>query len=541
MNIAVAFVAAGIALVVILVASLYARFYVKVPPDQVAVFTGRGGFRVVRGGASFRLPVIERVDYMSLAPFETTLTIQGAYSKEGVQVNVEAIALVRIDSTDAAVRTAAERFLNADREHLHKTVQEILSGHLRSIAAKMTVEELNSSRETLVAKVSDEAGSDFAGIGMNLDVLTIQHISDDQGYLESLGRKRVAEVKRDAEIGEAEATRDAMIRAAEARRLGETAKAVSDAAIAEASRDRDLRVAKARAEVEAERARAEQAGPLAMAESRKDVVKAEVAVEEERTRSSIAVEQQEVMRQQQALEATIIKPAEAERQASVLRAEGDRLATVQRAEGNAQARALEGEGESKGRIAIAEAHQRELEAAGEGEAKARTLKAEALRKELEAEGAGQKAVLLGEAEGKQKLAEALNAYNRAALQLSVYPDLIQKLPEIAASLAAPFAEIDRIVMIDGGSGNGGAGPLGKYGTAVPMLLAQAIETLRAVGLDLPELLNGVGEPEPQRVASNGRSAALDDLAAEVDRTASAKSPAVAPPPPATQPPAATDQ
>ncbi len=539
----VPFVVAGIVLAIILVASIYARFYIKVPPDQVAVFTGRRGFRVVRGGASFRLPVIERVDYMSLAPFETLLAIAGAYSKEGVQVNIEAIALVRMDSTDTAVRTAAERFLNADRQQLHKSVQEILSGHLRSIIAKMTVEELNSSREALVSRVSDEAGSDFGGIGMNLDVLTIQHISDDQGYLESLGRKRVAEVKRDAEIGEAEAARDAMIRASEARRLGETAKAEADAAVAEATRDRDLRVAKARALVEAERARAEQSGPLAMASARKEVVKAEVAVEEERVRSNIAVEQQEVMRQQQALEATIIKPAEAERQASVLRAEGDRLAMVQRAEGTAQSRALEGEGESKRRISIAEAHQKELEAEGEGEAKARTLKAEALRAELEAEGAGQKAVLLGEAEGKQKLAEALNAYNHAALQLSVYPELIQKLPEIASSLAAPFAEIDRIVMIDGGSGNGGAGPLGKYGSSVPMLLAQAIETLRAVGLDLPGLLNGVGDDDRQRVVSNGhdigRDAALDDLAAEVDRTAAAKGPAASPGP-SSEPPAGTE-
>lgn len=533
MNLAIPLVAGGIALVVILVASLYARFYIKVPPDQVAVFTGRRGYRVVRGGASFRLPVIERVDYMSLAPFETPLSISGAYSKEGVQVNVEAIALVRVDSTDAAVRTAAERFLNADRARLHTTVQEILSGHLRSIAAKMTVEELNSSREALVSKVSDEAGSDFAGIGMNLDVLTIQHISDDQGYLESLGRKRVAEVKRDAEIGEAEATRDAMIRAAEAKRLGETAKAQSEAAIAEATRDRDLRVAKARAEVEAERARAEQAGPLAMAESRKEVVKAEVAVEEERTRSSIAVEQQEVLRQQQALEATVIKPAEAERQASVLRAEGDRLAMVQRAEGSAQSRALEGEGESKRRIAIADAHQKELEAEGEGEAKARTLKAEALRAELEAEGAGQKAVLLGEAEGKQKLAEALNAYNTAALQLSVYPELIQKLPEIAASLAAPFAQVDRIVMIDGGSGNGsGGGPMARYGSTVPLLLAQAIETLRAVGLDLPGLLSGVGEDS--RPKENGHTR-LDELAAEADATPVPSATAAPPEPPARAP------
>lgn len=516
----VPFVVAGIVLVVMLVAALYSRFYVKVPPDQVAVFTGRGGFRLVRGGASFRLPVIERVDFMSLAPFETDLPIRGAYSKEGVPVNVDAVALVRFDSSDESIRTAAERFLNADREHLQQSVQQILAGHLRSICAKMTVEELNSSREAFVSRVTDEAGSDFGGIGMNLDVLTIQHMSDDQGYLESLGRKRVAEVKRDAEIGEAEATRDAMIRAAEARRLGETAQAESDASIAEAARDRDLRIAKAKAQVEAERARADQAGPLAEAESKKEVIKAEVAVEEERVRSSIAVEQQEVLRQEQALEASVIKPAEAERHAAVLRAEGERLATVERAEGTAQARALEGDGESRNRISIAEARRREIEAEGEAEARARTAKAEARRLELEAEGSGQRALLLGEAEGKRKLAEALNSYNKAALQLAVYPELIQKLPEIAAQLAAPFAQVDRIVLMDSGSGNG-AGSMGKYGTAVPMMLAQAIETLRAVGLDLPGLLNqddesGRSSDTPAADVPASARAALDELQLEVD-------------------------
>jgi flotillin len=463
---------------------------------------------------------------MSLAPFETSLPIRGAYSKEGVPVNVDAIALVRFNSTEESIRTAAERFLNIDRDGLQQAVQQILAGHLRSICAKMTVEELNGAREAFVSRVAAEAGSDFAGLGMNLDVLTIQHISDEHGYLESLGRRRTAEVKRDAEVGEAEATRDAMVLSAEARRLGETAQAAAEAAIAEAARDRDLRVAKAKALVEAERARASQAGPLADAESRKEVVKAEVAVEEERVRSSIAVEQQEVMRQQQALEASVIKPAEAKRQATLLEAEGQRLATVQRAEGEAQAKALQGDGESRGRVAIAAARQRELEAEGEGEAKARTLKAEAHRLELEAEGAGQKAILLGEAEGKRQLAEALNAYNTAALQLSVYPELINRLPEIAASLAAPFAQVDRITLLDAGGGNGnGAGPLGKYGSAVPMMLAQAIETLRAVGLDLPGLLNaedgvsgqrnGNGNGHGSAVPAEGREK-LDEIAARVD-------------------------
>jgi flotillin len=163
-------------------------------------------------------------------------------------------------------------------------------------------------------------------------------------------------------------------------------------------------------------------------------------------------------------------------------------------------------------MAIAEAHQKELEAQGEGEARARTLTAEAHRAELEAEGAGQKAVLLGEAEGKRQLAEALNAYNQAALQLSVYPDLINKLPEIAQSLAAPFASVDRIVMIDGGGGNGAGSPMAKYGSTVPLLLAQAIETLRAVGFDLPAILT----PERGNGTPGNGHAELDALASEVE-------------------------
>jgi flotillin len=516
----------GIIIVFILIASIYARFYVKVPPDVVAVFTGRRGFRIVRGGASFRVPGIERVDFMSLTPFETELPIRGAYSQNGVPVNMDAVALVRLDSGDEAIRTSAERFLNVDRQQLQASVQEILAGHLRSICAKMTVEELNGNRELLVQRVTDEAGSDFAGIGMNLDVLTIQHISDDHGYLESLGRKRVAEVKRDAEIGEAEALRDSMRQSAEARRLGETAQAESDAAIAEAQRDRDLRIAIARAQVAAENARAAQAGPLANAEAQKEVTKAEVAVEEERVRASIAVEEQEVMRQQQALEASVIKPAEAERQAAVIRAEGVRESTVHQAEGTSRAAALDGEGESRRRIAIAEALQRELEAEGRGAALARTANAEALQRELEAEGAGKRAVLLGEAEGRRRLAEALNAYSHSALQLTVYPDLIARLPEIAGQLAAPLGQVDRIVMLDGGGGNG-TGPLGKFSNTVPMLLAQAIETLRAVGLDIPGLLdmesadtegNGAGPTGAAPDASPAASA-IDRIANDVDESA----------------------
>lgn len=472
LGIVVAFVVAGL---------LWTRYFTKVPPDKVAVFTGGHGFRVVTGGATLKRPVIERVDWMDLAPFEVSLAIRGAYSRQGVPVNVDAKALVRFDSSEEGLRTAAGRYLHTPRENLHRMIEEILSGHMRSVAATMTVEELNSNREALVTNVTEHAGTNFRDQGLSLDLVTIQHISDEQDYLVSLGRRSIAEVKRDAEIGEADAQRESAQRVAEAMRLGETARAAAAAAVAEAGRDRDIRIAKADAEVAAERARAAQAGPLAEAESRKAVATAEVGVEAERMRAEIELEQQRVARQQKTYEADVVSKADAERRATILRAEGEREAAMARAIGEAEARKR-----------AAEAAQREMEAQGagiaakaEGESAARKLAADALQRELEAEGAGAAAKLHGEAEGQAALVEQLNRYTLPALQQILYPELVRRLPEIARQVAEPLKTIDNVVMFDSGSGGG---PAGKWGGQVPLMLAQTIESLKAVGLDLGAIL-----------------------------------------------------
>src|SRR5690349_23539956 len=135
----VAAVAAVLLLVV--VPLIYVKNYIKVPPNEVAVFTGRGQPKVVRGGARFRMPGIERVDIMTLEPFNVSINLMNALSNNGVPVNVEAVGLVRIGSADEAVQTAVQRFLTSDLDDLQRQINDILAGSLRGITATMTVDD----------------------------------------------------------------------------------------------------------------------------------------------------------------------------------------------------------------------------------------------------------------------------------------------------------------------------------------------------------------------------------------------------------------
>lgn len=461
-------VVGGIILAILLMGVVYSQYYITSPPDLVTILTGRRGFRIVRGGAALRIPIIERIDRMTIAPFELPISVKSAYSLQGVPINAEATSLVRFGSSEQAIKTAVERFLTVDRAVLQSTVQEILTGHMRSIIAKMTVEDLNSSREKLVQQVTNEAGADFARLGMELDVLTIKHITDDVGYLDALGRSRTAEVQRDAEIGEAEAKRDSMTRSAEARRAGETAQAQAEAAIAEANQARDVRIAQARALVQTESARADQAGPLSQAQAEREVVEAQVAIEEQRERSRIAVEEQRIASMTKAQESQIVVPARAKREADIALSEGERQAAINRSEGERQ----------------------RLTAIGQGEADARKSKASALQTELEAEAAGEKAKLLAQAEGREKLADAQNAFLDAGLKLEILPEIIRALPQIVREAATPFERVEKIIMID--SGGEGGGPIAKLGQTVPLMVGTGVEILKALGFDLAKMMEDGG-------------------------------------------------
>src|SRR5205814_10372266 len=150
--------------------------------------------------------------------------IKRAYTVQGVPVSVKAVANVKIRGDETSLHAAAERFLGMRQEEIQRVIFQTLEGHLRSILGTLTVEEVNSDRSSFAQKLTSEATVDLEKMGIGVDVLTIQEISDEEDYLNALGRKRTAEVKRDATIGEADATRDSKIKSASAMQQGDTAK-----------------------------------------------------------------------------------------------------------------------------------------------------------------------------------------------------------------------------------------------------------------------------------------------------------------------------
>jgi len=483
--------------------ALFSRNYLKVAPNMAAVLSGRKrklpdgrsvGYRMVRGGAALRIPLLEKVDYLSLNVFTIPLEIRRAYTVQGVPVSVKAVANVKIRGDESSLHAAAERFLGMKHDEIQRVIFQTLEGHLRSILGTLTVEEVNSDRQSFAQKLTSEAAMDLEKMGIGVDVLTIQEISDEEDYLNNLGRKRAAEVKRDAQIGEAEAEREAKQKSSEALQLGEKAKYEAEASIAQAQRDFAMRQAKYQAEVEIEKAKAAQAGPLTQAQSRQAVVAEEVRVERVRTQEMIAQQEQEVLRRQKELEATVIKPADAERQAAIVRAEAAKTSAI-----------LEAEGKRSALIAMAEAEQEKLRKEGigrasavEAEGRAEAAKIEAIglaqAKAIEAQGVAEAAAIL-------KKAEAWRQFNDAArLQtiLEKLPAILEASTGIFGAVAAPIGNIDKVVVIDQNSGNGNSSSgISRLANVGPTVAFNLLQQLEALGINVPNLIHQLGgKPAP---------------------------------------------
>jgi flotillin len=478
---------------------LISRNYLKVSPNVVAVLSGRRrklpdgrvvGYRMVRGGAAFRIPVLEKVEYLHLNVMTIPLEIKRAYTLKGVPVSVKAVANVKIRGDETSLQAAAERFLSMTHDQIQKVIFQTLEGHLRSILGTLTVEEVNSDRQSFAQKLTSEAAVDLEKMGLGVDVLTIQEISDEEEYLNALGKRRTAEVKRDATIGEAEAHRDSKIKSSEALQEGEREKFKADAEIALAQRDFMIRQAQYQAEIETQKARAGQAGPLSEANAKQAVVAEEVKVERTRTQELIGVQEQEVLRKQKELEATVIKPAEADRQAAVVRAEAAKQSAI-----------LEAEGRRSALIALAEAEQEKLRkegvgraAAVEAEGKAEAAKIEAIglaqAKAIEAQGVAEAAAILRKAEAWKEFNEAA----RLQTILEKLPAILQASTGIFGAVAAPLGNIDKLVVIDQGNGtaDGGSSGLGRLAKTSPAVVFSLLQQLEALGLDLPTVMQQLG-------------------------------------------------
>ncbi len=338
-------------------AFVYASRVKKVGPNEVLVISGRGerqadvddmqhNFRIVTGGRAFIWPVMERVDDLSLEIMTIDITTPDVPTSQGVPVTLDGVAQVKIGSDESSIRTAAIQFLSKTEDEIEHVAHETLAGHLRAILGTLTVEQLYRDREAFAQKVQEVSGDDMASMGLEIVSFVIKDISDAEGYLEALGRPRIAQVKRDADIGEAEATRDATIRSAVARQEGEAAKFVAETKIAEAQKDYEVQKATYEAEVNRKKAEAELAYTIQQNIENQKVKAEEVQIEVVDKRKRIEVQGQEILRREKELDATVRKPAEAEQFRVRTLADARKYQLRTEADGESEAIRKRGEGEA---------------------------------------------------------------------------------------------------------------------------------------------------------------------------------------------------
>jgi flotillin len=321
--------ALGVGLLFIL--AIFKQFLFIGKPNEVLVFSGRSrtladgssvGYREVLGGGwTWRWPIIEKVDRMPLTTIPIEINTTNAYSAGGIPLNVHAVANIKVSSNPGRVKNAIERFMGRDPQEIQRVGKEILEGHLRGVLARLTPEEVNEDRLKFAQELTAEAEEDFVKLGLDLDVLKIQNVSDDVNYLDSIGRTGIAQVIRDAEIAESNAKSEAQQAEAAATEDGDVATQDSERSIVQKSNQlRELR-GSLEADVQAELKRAERAAAEA--------------------RASAEVELQELRQtvEQLRLQADVVLPAEARRQAAIFEAQGNASYTEE--EGKAQAAVLQ--------------------------------------------------------------------------------------------------------------------------------------------------------------------------------------------------------
>ncbi len=387
--------------------------YVKVPPQKALIVYGGGKTRVVSGGAKFVMPFVENFFFLDLSLFQFNVSLENVPNKDSVPVNVKASVSAKISNKEEMLPVAAGIFGEGSLKEISDKVRGIVDGHVRALIGQSDMETILRDQDTFKQQISNLVSTEMAKIGCEIIVLNIQEVSDPHGVIESLGKPKIAEVKAEAAIREAEQTRRQTIDTTNAQREAEKVAAANKAQIAEAQRDLNTKQAGYDAEVARQRAIAAQAGPLAEAEARRGVVVAEVAVEEADTEARTKLQGKVKELKKAELDANLITEANAKAEQSVIVAEGAKKAAVITAEAARTKLTIEAEAAASAREKKAEGDRKALELEGQGEAaKAKLVgeaAAEVARKTGEGEAAAKKANLLAEAEGREANAKATQA------------------------------------------------------------------------------------------------------------------------------------
>ena len=463
----IVFPIAIVAFILLMLLIIFVTKYQTAKPDEALIISGsylgnknvhadesNNKIKIVRGGGAFVLPVFQRSNRISLLSSKLDVSTPEVYTEQGVPVMCDGTSIIKIGSSVEEIATAAEQFLGKTREELENEAREVLEGHLRSILGSMTVEEIYQNRDKFSQSVQEVASVDLAKMGLIIVSFTIKEVRDKNGYLDSLGKPRIAQVKRDAEIAEAEALKETRIKKAQSEQESQTAESKRMTEIAEALKEKELKLALYKKEQDIAKADADQAYHLQSAIMKQKVREQEIEVEVVERQKQIELEEKEILRREKQFDSEIKKKADADRYAleqEALAKKASALATT--------------EAEKFRTESLAKAEADKIRLIGLAEAETTLAKGTA------------------EAETKEKIAEAFKKYDEAAI-LSM---IVEIMPQLVKEAAAPLGNIDKISVVDTGSGEGGgANRVTNYATN---LLSTTQETLKeTLGLDVKSLI-----------------------------------------------------
>lgn len=459
-----------IAIVVIaLIVIFLAVGYVKAPPDMAFIISGiKKKSKIVIGKAAIRIPFFERLDKLNLRLIPIDVKTSNAVpTADYININVDATVNVKISNESEKLRLAAENFLNKNTEYIAGVAREVLEGNVREIVGKMKLEEMVSDRQKFATLVKENAEPDLAAMGLDIISFNVQNFVDGNEVIENLGIDNIVKIKKAAAIARAESERDIKVAQAAADKESNDAAVAAQTEIAKKQNELAIKRSELQQEADTKKAMADAAYEIQKEEQRKTIEVTTANADIAKQEREIELKQKEVAVKEQALEAEVKKQAEADKYAAQQKAD----AALYQRQKEAEAKQFEAQRQAEARKAQAEADRF-----------AKEQEAEGIRAVGEAEAAAIQAKGVAEAEAMEKKAEAYAKYNKAA----VAEMMIKVLPDVAAKIAEPLGQIDKITII---GGDGGSNGVEQVAGNVPAVMAKLFESMReATGIDLADIV-----------------------------------------------------
>ena len=466
MDITIAFlIAAAVLLLVIFIA----LSYVKAPPSYAFIISGLSREpRVLIGSGGFRIPFLERLDKVYLGQITVDIkTEESVPTNDFINVDVDAVAKIRVTPTSEGTRLAAKNFLNMTPAEIAQQLQDSLQGNMREIIGTLDLRSLNTDRDGFSDQVMMKASPDMSKLGIEVISCNIQNVTDKEGLIHDLGADNTAKIKKDASINRANAERDVKIQVAHADKEANDARVDADTAIAIKNNDLALKRAALKQQADTAQSDADAAYAIQQQEQQKTINIKTVEAQIERTRREQILSREQIEIRQNQLSAEVEKKADADKYQIQKNAEADleqrkRVAEAQRYE--AEQRALAQNAASDATRYQLEQEAQGIKAKGEAEAYAILKKGEA------------------EAMAMDKKAEAYKKYNNAAIAQM----MIEVLPQIVENVAKPISAIKDVKIYSGGEGQNGISTLSGN---VPVAIKQAFDVLQsATGVDMADIM-----------------------------------------------------